>query len=225
MPRIEVVRVGMSNRVSLDPDGTFAFPRRVMERLGWHVPSRVRVEYLLDKHHPAVPLLMFFSIDEDAYNQGYSLSYLYRNDTGGTGGKIRCTRLAKQIIAPRIALPIFEIAPIYPATNLCDVVLMLSTPTWTKLEFTMAGVQSVPTNQLGVYHILGDEDKPVKIGQGVVSSRLQQHLKDDRFVRAGKSARYLLVSEKEDAVTLEQVCLAQHENLYGVLPELNPIRA
>ncbi len=227
MPRKVWVRAGMSDNVSLDPIGTFSFPKRVMERLGWIVPSRVRVEYLVDKKHAEVPPTIFFSIYEDGNEQGYSLSLLYRrkHGDGGSGGKVRCVSLAKTVIAPRVALPIIDIVPIYPATNLCDVILMLSDPTWTYVDFTMAGVQSVQSSQLGVYQILDDDDKPLKIGQGNVSMRLLQHLKDDRFVRSGKLARFFPVSEKKNAVVLEQVFIAQHENVHHKLPELNSIRA
>ncbi len=223
MPRITVSPKGMSDTISLDPSGAFAFPKRVIDRLKWRVPGMVTVDYLLDREMSEAPLTLFLSSTSDTH--GFTLSYLNATRDGGSGGKIKLQSMVRTVIAPRVVLPTDNLTPIYPQTGLADLVLMLTQPVWTPIEFTLAKLQTIPGDLIGVYQILNESGKPVKIGQGSVANRLREHLKEERYIRAAKTAQFFPVSLKEDAPIFEQVLIAQHEMVYEALPEMHRIRA
>ena len=225
MPRISVAPKGLSDTISLDPSGLFAFPKRVIDRLQWSVPGMVQVDYLLDKEMSEAPLTLFLSSSNDTQQSGFTLSYLNATRDGGSGGKIKLQSMVRLVIAPRVVLPVDNLVPIYPQTELADLVLMLTQPVWTPLEFTLAKLQAIPSDLIGVYQILNESGKPVKIGQGNVANRLREHLKEERYIRAAKTAQFFPVSLKEDAPIFEQVLIAQHEMVYEALPEMHRIRA
>ena len=229
MPRINAPRVGMSDRITMTPDGMFSIPRRVMERLGWVPPMRVAVDYLVDNKIKDAPLVLFLSVDSSREGQGYALSTLNRSVTTktGSGGKCSCALLMRTVIAPRVDLPRFDVEPIYPANNLADLVLMLTEPAWKVIDFTMAGCLLLGDTPalIGTYELLGSDGMPLRIGEGIVQNRIREHLKDDRLVRAVKRVRYFPLSEKRDAELMEQVLLARFETRNEALPMFNSIRA
>ena len=229
MPRINVPRNGMSDKVTITSRGMFTFPRRVMERLGWRPPTRILVDHFKDKQLDNAPLILFLSIDSDPKGQGFALSFLNRTGPqSGSGGKISCNQFTRETIAPRISLPHTDVVPIYPINKFADLVLFLTEPSWQQIDFNMSGCQSINmngTSLIGAYELLGADNIPLRIGEGNVQNRIREYLKEDRMVRDVKRVRYFPVSEKTDTVLMEQVLLARHETLYGKLPLYNLIRA
>ena len=229
MPRINKPRVGMSNTISIAPDGIVTFPRLIMDRLGWKAPMRIAVDHLEDKKIKDAPLVLFLNADNSAEGEGYSLSTLNRSSSGkpGSGGKTSFASLTHHTIAPRVSLPRKDIEPIYPANSLADLVLMLTEPVWQVVEFTMAGCSQIgdrTESPIGTYELLGGDGTTLRVGEGLVQTRIREHLRDDRLVRAVKKVRYFPLTEKQDAETMEQVLLAQYETRYEALPQFNTIR-
>jgi hypothetical protein len=217
MPRITLPRIGGSDQPWITPDGIISFPQPVIARLGWQIGQRIRVDYIRK------PLCLFFTLDETG-RLGFTLHYLNRTSTGGSGGKICCARLAKTVLRPRLALPIYGLSPIYPDHTVADLVLMLEEPDWSPFDFTMAGCEALPADALGVYEILSHNDK-LRIGEGIVQARIREHLKNDHLARAAKTARYVVAADKEESLLIEHVLLSDYEDKKGVLPQFNRVKA
>jgi hypothetical protein len=179
--------------------------------------QRIRVDYIRK------PLWLLFSLDE-AGRLGFALHYLNRNGTGGSGGKMRCVRLAKTVLRPHVALPLYGLPPVFPNHMVADLVLMLEEPDWIPFEFTMAGCQALPADVLGVYEISSHNDI-LRIGEGVVQSRIREHLKNDHLVRAARTARYMVAADKEESILIERVLLSLYEERNGALPQFNRVKA
>lgn len=227
MPRISAPRVGMSNQVSIASNGIFTFPRRVIERVGWIHSTRISVDYLIDRKIDDFPLVLFLNVDKSADGKGFTLSPLGGN-ASLSGGKISCSLLTRMIIAPRVSLPITNIDPIYPVSNLADLILMLTEPKWKTIEFTMAGAMLIGGSGeevKGTYELLGTNGTILRVGEGNIQSRVREHLKDERILRHVRQVRYFPVTEKNDAEVMEQILLARYETHFGKLPILNSIRA
>jgi hypothetical protein len=217
MPRITMPRSGGSDQCWITADGIISFPKPVIARLGWQMGQRIRVDYIRK------PLWLLFSIDEVG-RLGFALHALNRNGTSGSGGKMRCARLAKTVLRPSVALPVYGLSPVFPDHTVADLVLMLEEPDWIPFEFTMAGCQALPPDVLGVYQISSHNDI-LRIGEGNVPARIREHLKNDHLVRAAKSARYMVAADKEESVLIEHVLLCIYEEKNGALPQFNRVKA
>ena len=219
MTRITMPRHGGERNVWIDlATGVINFPRAVMERLGWQIGQHIEVSYLLK------PMVLLFRVDETG-EIGYALHYLNRTGTGGSGGKIRCAKLARLVLRPRFSQPVlYGLEPIYPTAIDADLALFLERPDWIPIDFDMASCQAVSEDTLGVYEVLGPNAE-LRIGEGNVRLRLKEHLKVEALVRAAKGVRYFQALDKEDSVVLEHLLLSEFEARDGALPQYNRIKA
>lgn len=230
MPLISAPRVGMSDRISLTPDGMFTFPRLVMDRLRWIPPLRVSIRYLVDEEISDIPLVLFLSADNSHAGYGYALSSLNKTSSNKStsGAKTSCALLTRTVIAPRVELPRTDIEPIFMPRSIADLVIMLTEPIWQVVDFNMAGCNSIgadATVSTGVYELLGTDGVTLRVGEGNIQSRIREHLRDDKLVKSVRRVRYFSVTAKKDAETIEQVLLARFETRFGSLPVFNSIRA
>ncbi len=219
MARYTLPRRGSSKHCWITPDGMINFPQPVIARLGWQIKQPIRVDAI------KTVLWLLFVVDEQS-DEGHSLQALNRNGKGGSGGKLSCRGITRSLLKSRVELPCYGLQPIYPSHNQTDLVLMLEEPNWIGFDFDMAGCQSIPAKTRGVYEIISHNDV-LKIGESNdVQSRIRdEHLKNDALVRGAKSARYMAVADKEEALLIEHVLLSDHEEKHGILPQFNRIKA
>ena len=62
---------------------------------------------------------------------------------------------------------------------------------------------------MGTVEFLAVQEK-LKIGPTNVESRVKQHLRDERLVRTAKSARYMLVADKEETCLVGHIPLSDY---------------
>lgn len=87
-------------------------------------------------------------------------------------------------------------------------------------------VNKIPKNDVGIYELLGRGDAVLRIGEGKLYERLNTHLKDKRFAPpAVKGVRYVALNETVDGQLFEKIRITQFENMAGVLPRFQEIRA
>jgi len=218
---------GKSTKCQIGADGIIAFPQHVVDHLGWQIEEPIVVSYLLDG---SLLILLFRRAEPGAC--GFKLAFKNRTVEGGSGGKLRCRKLIKQIVSPLIPLTRRDIDPIFldmdkkSGHKPYEMAFLLQIPGWTEVEFNANGVADLPQRLLGVYQIVnGNPDKPVRIGQGIVQARLKEHVKENDF-RAGSHLAYFPVAKKKDAELVEHILLMQYKQENGgQLPPGNRITA
>lgn len=216
VPVHPVLPVGKSRSVVIWPDGTIVFPAEVVRHLGWQVGKRIAVSYL------EATLILFFSSSTD--QPGFILHSIGRDtESGNSASKVRVSKLANQVIRPRIKLPVRGLEPIYlPTTTSFEMALNLEPWSWFETTFDASGAESIPARQVGLYEIMSADGRILRIGEGFVQVRCREHLKNGDLIRSGRGLRYLPL-EKTDSVLLEQVALAEYRAKFGALPPFNAI--
>jgi hypothetical protein len=218
MSPIDVYPVGKATTCAIGETGTISFHQRTLDRLGWQAGNEIALQYI------ASPLTLLLR-EADSECPGFKLSYWGRSGNQRFGGKITCVRLANTVLRSRVALPIRDIEPIvFTYLQRQHLALILVDPPWMETAFSMAGCQTLAAEQTGVYQLLSADNTVLRIGQGNLQLRLREHLKDDQLVYNTRQVRYLSM-EKDDAILMERILLAQHEAALGELPAFNPIHA
>jgi len=226
MPIVEITPVGKSERCEVRPNGAIHFTQIVINRTGWRAGEQgdhLNVHCLLTD---GALILLFAKTSPD--QPGFKLHFLSRNTTGGSGGELRCARLATQILRPRIALPIRDIVPIflekepYPY----QLAFILQLPDWIESDFSQTAAETVPNRVIGVYALMTNDRKIYRYGEGVIQTRMKEHLKSAEHTRVAKRFAYFTMPEKSDAELIEYLLLLRYKQQNsGQLPLGNRITA
>jgi hypothetical protein len=217
MSPVELLPMGKIANCAINQDGTISLPQRVIDALGWRIGEEIAASYI-----PS-PITLLLRVARDG-RPGYKLSYLSRNGRARSGGKLNCRAFTKHILRPRIPLPQRNIPPALLRNGDYELALLFESIPWKSVECSMAGCQQIPADVTGVYQLLGGDQMPLKIGEGVVQNRFREHLRDERLVRQARTLQYVVLP-KEDSVVLEKVLLALYEAAHQTLPPFNTIRA
>lgn len=204
--------------------GAMLIPDTAMKRLKWSPGDRVFLEY---KESEPTTLEVYLANHE---KNGFRMSLGHRtgNDANGPvgkGGKITCYQFTRNTLAKRVSLPLHNLYPIFVENGGLHLAIILEQISWIEMEFSKAEAQKVPTDIVGVYQILSGDGKVIKIGEGVVRKRTEDHLKDEALAKAGRSFRYFRQVDKDESARMERILLAEHEQIWGCLPQFNMRRS
>ncbi len=87
-------------------------------------------------------------------------------------------------------------------------------------------MNNVPNDTIGVYELLGTRDAVLRIGEGKIKERMNNHLKDPRFSPPTiKNFRYLVLNDPTDGKILEKIQIEGYLNEAGILPRFQEIKA
>ena len=228
MPIESFPPVGQSECCYILPGGQIHIPSHVLERTPWHAGDQgdsIAVSYLADEG-----LLVLLLAKAEAGRAGFKLHYLNRNGLTGSGGILRCTRLATRILSPRIALPMRDIAPVFfeqdKSTYSWQLALMLQLPAWIDIEFSQAAAETVPPRSNGVYMLTTSDRRVYRYGCGQLQVRMREHLKSSDHTRTARRFCYFPLVERSDALLMEHLFLLRHKQMNnGQLPPGNRITA
>jgi hypothetical protein len=217
MAPVDLYPKGKTQACSITAEGLLSLPQRVLERLGWAAGLELAIRYV-----PEPLVLLLWPSPSD--RPGFKLSYLSRSAGQPRGGKLTCRAFTRQVLQTRILLPKMDLQPVYLHHPPYELALPLEEPAWQSAALTVSGLQAIPSEGIGVYEVLGVNDRVLRIGQGLLGDRLPTHLKDEPLAQSGQQVRYVLL-DKPDAVIMEKVRLAQYEEMHGKLPPFNAIHA
>jgi hypothetical protein len=213
MSPIKYTYAGSRSTCRLGADGRLSIPQAVLDDLGWRVRERFELFYTKD------PLIMHIT----PHPHEYILRSLNTGDNP-SGGLLTFSGFANNIASPRVKLPKERLLPI-PVPKREGLTLMLSEPLWVEKPFSAAGSQSVNSDVIGVYRIRNSRNHTLRIGQGNIRSRINEHLRNDAIVKKAKTFQHAKVDPERDIEFIERVLLARFVQKYGELPEFNPIQA
>ena len=150
----------------------------------------------------------------------------YANTRSKTGARIACQSFTRGYLQAVVVLPKRNLTPIFFPDEKWRFALILEELPWQTEEFTKKGAESVNSDVLGVYQLLGRHSTILRIGEGKIKERVNSHLADHvRFMPVVKAFRYTPMTMKEDAELLEKILIAQYEAEMGAIPPLNEIRS
>lgn len=199
---------------SINDRGTVSIPQRVLDQLGWTVPARIAVSYILE-----APLtLLLGRARED--QPGFTLSPLNRSGGQTSGGKLTCMRFARQVLGRRVPLPVSELTPVLLRQVEYELALVLEPWPWQAVTFSQAGLKALEKDHLGVYELVGRSGEVLRVGEGWLRQRMSEHLKLEPYLQDVELLRYVPLA-KADAVVMEKVLLQQHLAAHGELPRYN----
>lgn len=219
MSPIAVYPVGSQFHVTILADGTLTFPQRVLEDAAWQTGMEIAVQYIDSRPF----ILLFAQATPD--HPGFTLSALNRSSaSNGSSGKITCSKFHKEVLRGRLTLPMRNIQPIIIKNWGVEIALIVEPFPWESVDFSKDGVGQIAADTIGVYQLLSFKGDVLRVGQGLVQARLDQHLQRDDMLRAVETLRYVPLA-KEDAVITERLLLEQYESEHGELPTFNTRRS
>ena len=188
----------------------------VVKNAGWKIGDIIQVGFIENA------ACMIFG--KHAGNTGFKLAYA--NKQKKTGGKIYCVSFIQNYLQTLFEIPKKNISPVNLSNTGWDMGLILDEPEWSVDGFTKSDVNKINKNEVGVYELLGKGDAVLRIGEGKIYERLNTHLKNKRFAPpAIKAFRYVALNEPADGQLFEKIRITQFENMAGVLPRFQEIRA
>lgn len=200
---------------SISDDGTINLPHGVLATLGWKHRDRIAWHWLES------PLLLLFQASQSRENS-FQLNYLNKKGTSVTGGKLGSLPFTRDVLRKRVVLPKSGIIPIYPDKRF-PLALLLEEPAWIDGDYTKQGILSVTHKKLGAYQLLDADMVIVKIGEGKVIERLDEHLRTNRYPKV-VTFQYVELETKEESTLLEDILLTRFRQEHGKLPEYNQIK-
>jgi hypothetical protein len=218
MSPVDLFPLGPRDGCWINTSGLINFGQDVMDAFGWQVGDTIAVQYI------ERPLTLLLWHEEDPARRSFKLSYLSRNQEGTSGGKLSMRAFTRRILTPRVQVPLENLKPVRLNGNPYEMGLLLEAPTWQEDSFSLAGVQRVPGDCVGVYDILGPQREVLRIGEGLVRQRLGAHLKHESLAAVGRWLRYMPL-DADDSAVLEKILLGLYEADHGQLPPFNAIRA
>jgi hypothetical protein len=192
-------------------------PQSIVEQAGWKQgQDKVEIGFIADA---SCILISKPSRSEGAFLVSFA------NKRTQTGARIACEAFARNYLQAVTVLP-RRIAPVVFNDGMWRVALFLENLPWQTEEFSQKGVENMPGDATGVYQLLGRGGAVLRVGEGKIRERMNNHLGDHlRLMPSVKAFRCLSLKTKEDGELLEKILLAQYEAEAGVLPALNEIRS
>lgn len=218
MPVKKLIPSGNSQTCSISDSGTISIPQFVTQQLGWTVPSKIAVSYIDE------PLTLLLS-QAESDQEGYTLAYQTRPATSKTGTKITCSAFASGVLRRRVELPLRGLTPIFLSGGLYPLALVVQGPQWTNEDFSQSGLKRISGSFKGVYQLLSASGTVLRIGEGSISARMSERLKEDRLTADARTLQYFRLIDKEETQLWERILIAQYEQQNGQLPPLNRIRS
>jgi len=104
--------------------------------------------------------------------------------------------------------------------------VMQKTPAWTETDFSQTAAEATSARMMGLYALLANDRKVYRYGEGVIQTRMKEHLKSSEHTRTTKRFTYFKLEDKGDAELIEHLLLLQYKQQNnGQLPPGNRITA
>ena len=195
--------------------GGIGMTNGVVKKTGWEPDDMIQVGFIEN-----AACMVFRKSKEGTFKLAYA------NKQKKTGGKIYCISFIQNYLQTLFEIPKKGVQPIHLSNTAWDMALIMDEPEWVNTGFTKMDVNKIPKNDVGIYELLGRGDAVLRIGEGKLYERLNAHLKDKRFAPpAVKGVRYVALNETVDGQLFEKIRITQFENMAGVLPRFQEIRA
>jgi hypothetical protein len=150
----------------------------------------------------------------------------YANQKKKTGGKIYCLSFICGYLKTTYEIPKKNLVPTFLKNGSWQLALIIEEPLWNNIEFSKLSVNKIDKQLVGVYQLTGKGGGVLRIGEGRLYDRLNTHLADTRFTPpVVQGIQYLSLTNQEDGKIMEKVLIQRFEDMAGVLPKFQEVRA
>lgn len=212
MPILRSLDYRHRDTISISKDGSISFTKALTDKLGIKPGDHLVLDLIASP-----PFTLLFACHED----GQKVTYTTRSEIGSSGIKFRPIQILAEIMIAHIALPQRRIRAV-PIDRDGYIAAAFAEPfPWITLEFTRGEWQSIPSDQLGLYELLDRDLRVVRIGEGNLRQRIDEHLKNTDMMSVVKACRYIPCHDKAESQLWEHILLRHFLKTYGTLPRFN----